>query len=92
MICSEQMSNKFDFNKVTFKICSSNCLEYLATTEGQLSPPQLQGAAQDPTSGSTSSAIVRAQVPIYQKCHSQSPSAGLPSAIVRAQVPVYQVP
>ena len=25
------MSNKFDFNKVTFKICSSNCLEYLAT-------------------------------------------------------------
>ena len=31
MICSELMSNKFDFNKVTFKICSSNCLEYLAT-------------------------------------------------------------
>ena len=23
------MSNKFDFNKVTFKICSTNCLKYL---------------------------------------------------------------
>ena len=33
MICSELMSNKFDFNKVTFKTCSSNCLEYLATTD-----------------------------------------------------------
>ena len=31
MICSELMSNKIDFNKVTFKTCSSNCLEYLAT-------------------------------------------------------------
>ena len=33
MICSELMSNKFDFNKVTFKICSTNCLKYLATTD-----------------------------------------------------------
>ena len=31
MICSKLMSNKFDFNKVTFEACSSNCLEYSAT-------------------------------------------------------------
>ena len=77
MICSELMSNKFDFNKVTFETCSSNCLEYLATkiekdievyskSTGQLSPPQLQGVSQDTTSGSNSSAIVRTQCAIRE--------------------------
>ena len=67
------MSNKFDFNKVTFKTYVHQLVlniwrpklkkmsKSTVSQQGQLSPPQLQGAAQDTTSGSTSSALVRAQ-------------------------------
>ena len=76
MTCSELMSNKFDFNKMTFKIYIHQIVlniwrpklkkisKSTVSQQGQLSPNQLQGAAQDTTSGSTSSAIVRAHCAI----------------------------
>ena len=67
MICSKLMSNKFDFNKVTFKTYVHQTVlniwrqklkkisKSTASQQGQLQlPPQLQGTAQDTTSGSTS--------------------------------------
>ena len=66
MICSELMSNKFDFNKVTFKKYVHQIVlniwrpklkkisKSTASQQGQLSPPQLQY----PTSNRTSTLIV----------------------------------
>ena len=77
MICSELTGNKFDFNKVTFKRCSSNCLEYLATKiEKDIEVySKSTGTTQPP---STSRRSPGPNQRFYLKCHSQNPSANLP--------------